>query len=414
MLPRVARTGTHLFIFAKYLEQFRGWGPVARRAVASWYLDRDIDALAYQLVKYRQREGWTHRDLLRSAHPKPDSDERNLLFKWATGRISDAPDLPKWVNAYVAAQFIERHDGRDRAAKYVQLIREYPGLPWEALPDEALAHAEVWRALLDAGMPQTALLRNLPKLTQLGVLAPMSSHLSAVCDQLSDPERLRKARVHPVSVLLAAKTYASGRSLRGSGTWSPVSQVCDALSDAFYAAFGAVEPAGKRTLIGLDISGSMGSPAGGLPITCREVTAAMSLVTAATEPAYAIVGFSHHLMPLSISPRQRLDDAVRAVSGLPFGYTDCALPMEWARQNRVEVDTFEVMTDNETWYGDIHPHQALENYRQATGIPARQVVVSITPTEFSIADPDDPGTMDVSGFDSDVPNLIAGFSRGDI
>jgi 60 kDa SS-A/Ro ribonucleoprotein len=68
-LPRVARTGTHLFQFATFVEQFRGWGRSLRRAVGGWYASRPVDALAYQAVKYRQRGGVTHRDLLRLAHP---------------------------------------------------------------------------------------------------------------------------------------------------------------------------------------------------------------------------------------------------------------------------------------------------------------------------------------------------------
>lgn len=36
-LPRVARIGTHLFMFVGYAEQFRGWGRVLRQAVANWY-----------------------------------------------------------------------------------------------------------------------------------------------------------------------------------------------------------------------------------------------------------------------------------------------------------------------------------------------------------------------------------------
>jgi 60 kDa SS-A/Ro ribonucleoprotein len=36
-LPRVARIGTHLFQFATFVEQFRGWGRSLRRAVGGWY-----------------------------------------------------------------------------------------------------------------------------------------------------------------------------------------------------------------------------------------------------------------------------------------------------------------------------------------------------------------------------------------
>src|SRR5215468_4492799 len=64
-LRRVARTGTHLFQFAEAVQAMRGWGRGLRRAVASWYLARPVDELAYQAVKYQQRHGWSHRDLLR-------------------------------------------------------------------------------------------------------------------------------------------------------------------------------------------------------------------------------------------------------------------------------------------------------------------------------------------------------------
>jgi len=306
----------------------------------------------------------------------------------------------------------------------VQLILENRSLSWEMLPDAALSSPAVWGALIAQGMPQTALMRQLPRLTRLGVLTQLSPVTAVVAAQLADREHLVAARVHPVNILVALRTYASGVSVRGSTTWTPVPAITDALDAAFYAAYAAVVPAGKRTMLALDVSGSMTSPAAGLPVSCREASAALALVTAATEPATLITGFTSGssrwsrydaaISPLGISPRQRLDDAIRAVSGLPFGGTDCALPMLWAAQNDVAIDTFQVYTDNETWAGGIHPHQALEAYRQKTGIPARLAVVAMTPTEFSIADPDDPGSLDVSGLDSAVPGLLADFSRGDI
>ena len=111
--------------------------------------------------------------------------------------------------------------------------------------------------------------------------------------QLGDGERLRKARVHPIAVLSALRTYASGRGVRGRHTWAPVAQVVDALDAAFYAAFGNVEPANTRMLLALDVSGSMAvRRIAGVPgLTPRDASAAMALVTAATEPRHEIVGF---------------------------------------------------------------------------------------------------------------------------
>jgi 60 kDa SS-A/Ro ribonucleoprotein len=276
-------------------------------------------------------------------------------------------------------------------------------------------------ALLDNRLPQTALRRQLPRLTRLGVLGPASAATAAAAAQLADPERLVRARVHPVSVLVALRTYARGHGARGRETWQPVSQITDALDAAFYAAFGAVEPAGKRTMLALDVSGSMTQAVSGLPLSCREASAALALVTASTEPAAFVAGFTSAgswreagISPLDISPRQRLDDAIGKVSNLPFGRTDCALPMVWAVRQKMEIDHFSVYTDNETWAGTIHPHQALAEYRRKTGIAARLSVVGMTATDFTIADPEDPGSLDVAGFDSAVPSLLSGFARGDI
>lgn len=415
-LPSVARTGTHLFLFAGYVEQFRGWGRALRRAVADWYLEKDIDRLAYQLVKYRRRDGWTHRDLLRLAHPVTDDPRRAAVFDVTVGRTGGDTPLPALIETFSAAQRVTT------AREWTALIERGDGLSWEMLPDEALGHAGVWEALLAQGLPQTALLRQLPRLTRLGLTQGDTGR--AIVAQLTDTERLIRARVHPISVLVAQRTYAAGHSDRGESVWDPTAQISDALDAAFYAAFGSVEPTGKRTLLALDVSGSMTSRVSGLPLTCREVSGALAMVTAAVEPDCRIVGFTakhrgptawrdgSELIDLDVSPRRRLDDNLRAISGLPFGPTDCALPMVWALRHRVAVDVFTIYTDCETWFGGIHPHQALREYREQTGIDARLAVVAMTATRYSIADPADPGQLDVSGFDAAVPQLLSDFAAG--
>lgn len=431
-LPRVARTGTHLFQFATFVEQFRGWGRSLRRAVGGWYASRPVDALAYQAVKYRQRDGVTHRDLLRLSHPAGTVSAGNpslevspahaAIFEWIVrGTASDG--LPRIVEGFTRAQAAETP--KQSAA----LVGEYR-LPREAIKPEHLTSPEVWAALLD-DMPMTALIRNLATMTRVGMIAPGSEGTTTTVAQLGDTERILKARVHPIAVLAALRTYGAGRGVRGRGEWNPVREIVDALDAAFYTAFENVEPTGKRLLLALDVSGSMvGGQVAGVPgLTPRDASAALALVTAATESRYEIVGFyagdrgfhraggrfagrSDGLTPLSISPRQRLDDAVKTVSGLPFGGTDCALPMLYAQAAKREIDTFVMYTDSETWAGDIHPVQALRDYRQASGIDARLVVVGMVSNGFSIADPADPGMLDVVGFDTATPQLIADFARG--
>jgi len=83
-LPRVARIGTHLFHFLEYAKAFRGWGRGMREAVGAWYNGMEVERLTYQVTKYRQRDGWTHRDVLRLAHPKSADQKRNFIYHWIT------------------------------------------------------------------------------------------------------------------------------------------------------------------------------------------------------------------------------------------------------------------------------------------------------------------------------------------
>ncbi len=413
-LPQVARTGTHLMHFAAFVDGMRGWGRGLRNGVGAWYNGKDAKDVAYQALKYQSRDGWSQRDLLRLAHPQPATDAHRTIYHWITQGWEGVGEQPHPDAALQQIWAMERAKCSSTQAEVVGLIRDYR-LPREAVPTQFLNAPEVWEALLQE-MPMTALIRNLATLTRIGLLSPLSETTRRVIEQVTDESRLRRARIHPIAVLSALKTYAQGHGERGQNTWTPVPQIVDALDKAFYRSFGNVRPANKRHVLALDVSGSMtfGQIAGVPGLTPRIASAAMSLITAATEPAYHMMGFSTQFVPLKISPRQRLDDVLKVVNGLPFSGTDCALPMVWAMQNKVETDVFVVYTDNETWAGKVHPSQALQQYRDKTGINAKLIVVGMTSNGFTIADPNDRGMLDVVGFDTTTPQLMSDFAREEV
>jgi 60 kDa SS-A/Ro ribonucleoprotein len=102
---------------------------------------------------------------------------------------------------------------------------------------------------------------------------------------------------------------------------------------------------------------------------------------------------------------------LRYTRNVNFGGTDCALPMLYALEKALPVDVFVVLTDNETWAGRVHPVETLRGYRRKTGIPAKLIVVGMTSTRFSIADPEDGGMLDIVGFDSAAPAVMTDFAR---
>ena len=422
-LPKVARIGTHLFHFAEYVQQFRGWGKTLRRGIGAWYNQKEPHKLAHQLVKYRQRDGWTHYDLLKLAHPKPSSEDHSILYQWVVKRhawqqgwIDDA-EYSLYVPGWDAILGYEMARQATTEEEVVRSSYTY-GLTREMIPNEWLNSPRVWESLLK-NMPITATIRNLGKMTAVGLLRPMSEATRTVCERITNVETLKRGRVHPWAILNALFVYSRGCGLLGSLEWNPVREIVDALDEAFYLTFGNVEPIGNRVALCLDHSGSMGwsyitaafdrrgRRVPGMATT--QAAAAMALITAAVEKQYMVLAFNRNAWPISISPRQRLDDVVNSL--VINGGTDYAAPINYCRDNGIEIDTFVIYGDEESWAGKEHMCQAIEKYRQQTGIDARVAIVAMCATGTTLNDPLDPGTLSVVGFDTNTPNIVADFGR---
>lgn len=420
-VPKVARIGTHLFQFVQFAEAFGGWGRGMKRAVSRWYNGKDAERLAFQLLKYRQRAGWSHRDVLRLAHPVTDNQAHRQMFD-VTVRpekleeaLSGEHSLPRIYEGFYLAQAKPKPDA--------SLIAEY-GLTREMLPTDWLKDEAVNKELLKS-MPLMATIRNLGRLSANGVLKPLSDETDMVIERIMDDEQIKRSRIHPMHYLLAIKTYDAGMGWRGGLDWKVNPRISDALNEGFYKAFRNVEPTGKAFLLGVDVSGSMSATIGDSFIRCSEAAAAMAMTIARTEDRHFIHGFTagsgsrwnrrqsdtSGFVNLGIGPKTSLSDAMQKTRNANFGGTDCALPMLYALWEGIKVDTFVVLTDSETWAGEIKPAQALAQYREKINPDAKLIVVGMVSNNFTIADPNDSGMLDVVGFDAGVPQIITEFSR---
>lgn len=426
-LPNVARTGTHLLHFMEYVKQFRGRGRAHRRAIRAWYEDKTVEKLAYQLLKYQNRDGWSQRDILRLARPKAGDNQHNWLYHWSVkGHEAEVFD-PNMVPEDRGLALIWAYELAKRATddkEVARLIKEYR-LPREAILTEHLKSIRVWEALLE-DMPLEAMTRNLATMTRNGVLVPMGSFTQSVAARLRSRDAIHKARLHPIKLLAALTTYESGKSVRGSATWTPLREIVDALNDAFYLSFECVEPTEKRILLAIDVSGSMhGTLVNGIPgVQCHAAASAMAMVTAKSAwhesgtgmsiPNYHVIGYDTAPHALSISHGQRLDDVVRMVQSAGGGGTDCAVPMQWALQQRIQVDAFVCYSDSETWAGRAQPMQMLKQYREQMNPQARMVNVQMTATHVTNNAPDDGLALECVGFDTSTAQVINAFINGEI
>ena len=407
-LPKVCRIGTHLLMFTAFLKEMRGFGRSVKRALGRWYSSKEPNKLAEQVMKYRNRHGWTHRDILRLAHPRGPSigAEVNDVFNWVAQ--PDEHEVGESTPAALAA-FLELQTASD-SAQAARLIAENPVLSHEMVPTH-LKDARVWQAIMERGLGMTALIRNLPTMTRVGLLKPMSRHAQLAAERLADQDALKRQRVHPINLLIAYRTYAAGKSIRGTATWEPTQEIAEALQAAFYAAYNSLETLPKRVYVGVDVSGSMGyAHLCGVPGFSPKVAAAALAVCYARQfERAAVFGFSDRMKDLQIGAKTSIETAMERADAMDFGRTDCAMPMIHAMAENIEADAFVILTDNETWAGDVHPAEALRDYRRRTGIGAKLLVCGMASNGFSIADPQDGGMLDVVGFDTAVPRLMDDF-----
>jgi len=461
VMPKVARYSSDFFTFVADVMQLKD-GKFAKglqRAIGRWYTEKDAVRLAYQLCKYPQRsiggDKWSHADLLRLAHisrPAGDkkvakggraltcpSDDHAFLFDYAvhgvtdkatvdkrkaeaesTGREQKATGVtPQKITALRDSKlkYVYAHERAKKATKtseIVKLIEDFR-ITRESIPPQFRNEVEVQRALL-GGMPMTALIRNIGSMTASGLLKPLSKETSMVAEKITDRENLKGGRIHPMTVLMALKVYAQGRGIRTS--WTAVPALKDALEDAFYASFEYVEPTGKKYLLGVDCSGSMGCHGWGSQphavLTPREAAGAVAMTIARSEKNYQVMGFCSTFRDLNVRKNDSLESVCTKINRSDWGGTDCSLPMQYAMKHGLDVDCFVVLTDNETWAGNIHPFEALKRYRKEFNKEAKLAVLGFTATDISIADPSDAGMMDFVGLDSNVPKILAGFAKGDL
>ncbi|MDJ0737151.1 MAG: TROVE domain-containing protein [Nostocaceae cyanobacterium] len=413
IFPQVVRTGSHFYEWLNYTKSMRGFGKVVREAGKGWLSREDVKGLAYQLLKYQQRLGFSNRDALRLFHVKPPTQDHDFLYHWV---VKGWEELPTEIPCDALTQIW-----------WYEWLKRNPEQTHEAILKGRLTHEmtapvgkmdkQAWQLLFQE-MPIGAMLRNLGSLTELGVLrADESANILRVEAVLTNKERLRKGRIHPIDVLKALKTYKSGGQLgRSKKTWNPVSRIVDILEKALELSFDVVEPTGKVFMHAVDVSGSMSYyTVSSVGLTCCEIATTMALVTAKAEKNYMIRGFATDFRDLGITAKDSFSSALQKASNQNFGGTDASVAYDWMIKNRFKADVICFWTDSESWANNYqHPSQALAKYRQKVNPNAKAVYVTLAPYRITLVDPNDPLSWDMGGFDPSTPRIIQMLATGEL
>ncbi len=418
IFPQVVRTGSHFYEWLNYTKSLRGFGKIIRECGRTWLSRGDVKALAYQLLKYQQRQGFSHRDALRLFHVKPITEDHQALFKWV---VKGWDTLPAEIPSQPLSQIW-----------WYEWLKRNPDRTHEAIAKGHLTHEmaapvgkmdkQAWQLLFEE-MPIGAMLRNLGSLTELEVLTTSSKHqlnsrknLDRIESILNNREHLRKGRIHPIDVLKALKTYQSGGRLgRSQKTWEPVPRIVDILEKAVELSFDTLQPTGKTFMHAVDVSGSMSwGVVQSVGLSCCEIATVMSLATAKAEKNYMIRGFADDFRDLEITAKDSFSSAIKKASNQNFGGTDASVAYDWMIKKKFYADVICFWTDSESWTGSKHPSQALLEYRKKVNPHAKAVYITLAPYQISLVDPQDPNSWDLGGFDPSTPRVIQMIANGEL
>lgn len=192
---------------------------------------------------------WRLGDVVELAHPKAKADWQAALYAYLLDRRHHADEIRADLEKLpmILARHLLDEVAQDRRAEWVakpgcaDKLRD-AGMTWESMSSwmNGPMTAAVWEALIPS-MGYMALLRNLRNFEQAGL---SKETVKAVTQRLADPEEVARSRQFPMRFLSAYKAVANLQ-------WGP------ALEEALDASIKNIPVLGGRTLVLVDLSGSM-------------------------------------------------------------------------------------------------------------------------------------------------------------
>jgi 60 kDa SS-A/Ro ribonucleoprotein len=232
------RTLSHIYTWKGYhklASKSKGMGRLSKESLCKVFENMSAKQLCYQITKYPHRktsvEDWSFIDLIRCIHLKADkmSTDKQFIMKYAIRGNDEASeflkvhnDLEENYNVKYLQAITKIKSLSDTDEDRLELIKNVYtfNLPREVIPTWGFKYTDVWRSLLldreqtKVLMPFTALIRNLAVMTVHNVFDDVLT-TSIVADHITNELVLKKARIHPVNILLAFMTYRSGHGEKG-------------------------------------------------------------------------------------------------------------------------------------------------------------------------------------------------------
>jgi 60 kDa SS-A/Ro ribonucleoprotein len=358
------------------------------------------------------------RDVLRLARPTPPDNARRALYGWLTGKevagwapatAADLPESVRTLQAYRAAATAEEQVALLEGARF----------RWELLADAARGPA-VWKAIARQ-MGAQALRMNLNTLLRHGVFADDAEVVGYVAGRIADAGEIRRSRQFPYQYLAAALSADDG--VPGA--------VRSALGQAAEIACGNVPELPGPVVIGLDVSGSMGSAVTGQrgrgatsKMRCVDVAALFAAAVLRRNPDSVVIPFDTQAYRAGVTADMPILALAARLAQFGGGGTDCSLPLAEALRSCADTAFAGcvLVSDNQSWVGQgrggstamltaWEAFAANQRRLRAAGSPLpepRLVCIDVQPYGTTQA-PERGDVLNVGGFSDAVFAVVAAF-----
>lgn len=407
VFDRVIRTPDDLRVFVTLcvsgaIPGRAGLGGVARDATRRWLAHLS----EYHAVKYgsaASREV-TLRDVVRMAHPRPDTPALAERFGWlvaGSGKLGDNPALNPQIRALEALKAADTEDGA------VALIRQ-GRLPYEVVvPTLKSTSTAIWSELLRQA-PYFNLLRNLVTFTRHGVFASEEKVGYAV-QRLTDPRAVHASKVLPFRFFDAWRAYQASDV--------PDSRIADAIRAALELSFASVPSLGDRTVaLAPDISDSM-------RYDSHKVGHSKAIEIAGIMAGALLRRIEGRVIPLpfndrphpscGLSARDDILVTTEKIQRMCGGGTSLGAPVQYLLDRKIPVEVFIGITDDEEWAygGDDYSSGSFlslwRRYKAEVSPDARAFLLTLVPYRDASVPQSEADVHFIYGWSDDVLKYIA-------
>jgi 60 kDa SS-A/Ro ribonucleoprotein len=341
----------------------------------------------YHVLKYGGKErgrGFNLRDMLLLSHPTPKDAKQDAIFGYM---IRDKVPLKKDCPQIFAFNKLKQARTCEEAIKQI----EDGKLPFE-IAFGSLSFKpgdDLWSAVVDQ-MPVFALLRNLNNLDKHGLIKAKKELLK---QRFDDAESVRKSRIMPFEF------YKAWENIKDESLKKMVAKALEHSMESLDKVYG-------KTSVQIDQSGSMGTD-------LRRVAMIFGYMIAKRSTKGSLV----HAFNTGCEEIEDIGDSlpkfVENYRGLLNGGTDTGCVVQDLLRKNLKVDNIVIFTDEQQNSGSSF-YRVIRQYRSQVNPEVKVVIVDVSAYAKSGGMVPDsmPNSTYVYGWSGVVPQLVAGFSRG--